>query len=113
MSSFVTEAIVESILSVRESFDRRVPLGQLEDLGWRRDPDGWMILEITDTVSLQACDDRDGNVSMEVWVDDWTFGSVTDVRIFVDSDGPALAIYIDDGSRLVYPIVLDDMEVCS
>ena len=86
------------------SFDREVPLSQLENLGWRMDPDGWLVLEITDTVSLQACQ-NDEHVDMEVWVDDWTFGSVSEIRS-VDGDS-FLVIVIGDGSTLVYPVVQD------
>lgn len=104
MRPFITTELTDSIMSVFVSFDREIPLSQLEDLGWRMDPDGWLILEITDTVSLQACPNGE-DVDMEVWVDDWTFGSVKGIHVV--EGHRFFVIDVDDGSSLVYPIVQD------
>ena len=53
MRPFITTELTDSIMSVFVSFDREIPLSQLEDLGWRMDPDGWLILEITESVSVR------------------------------------------------------------
>ena len=103
MNPFITDQIVESILSVRESFDRDMPLERLENLGWTRDEEGWLILGITDTVSIQAsCDGK--SVGMEVWIDDWLFGRVTDVKVHGCNGRRVIGIKVEDGSMLVYPI---------
>ena len=42
---------------------------------------------------------------MEVWIDDWTFGSVKGIHVV--EGHRFLVIDVDDGSSLVYPIVQD------
>lgn len=107
MNPFITDQIVESILSVRDSFDRDMTLGRLENLGWSMDEEGWLILGITDTVSIQAnCDGK--SVGMEIWIDDWLFGRVTEIKVHRCNGKSVIGIKVEDGSILVYPIITSE-----
>ena len=41
---------------------------------------------------------------MEVWIDDWLFGRVTDVKVHGCNGRSVIGIKVEDGSMLVYPI---------
>lgn len=112
MTPFITKDLLKSLFAVREGFDEKMPLTQLGDLGWELDEDGWLVLSITDTVSIQA-NREDGSISMEVWVDDWMFGRITGLKVYSCNGRSVVCFCIEDGSNLVYSVEDEPMEASS
>lgn len=97
----------ESIIAVFEKIREGGSLKTLDLPGWTNDSDNTAFLEITNTVSVQTID-YEGQNDLEVWIDDWIFGNVTNAKMINCHERGALALVVDDGTTLIYMIEQDD-----